>query len=50
MIFHLLTGMPLIIKSIFNFKTEYILRISGYPKLNFLESFYGKYVRTDYLR
>lgn len=42
MIFHLLTGMPLIIKSIFNFKTEYILRISGYPKLNFFRKFLWK--------
>ena len=34
-ILHLLTSLPLLLLSFFNFKTNFILRISGYPKLNF---------------
>jgi glycosyltransferase involved in cell wall biosynthesis len=33
---HLLTSIPIIAFKIFNFKTRLILRISGYPKLNFI--------------
>ena len=32
---HLITSLPLTILNIFKFKTDFILRISGYPKLNF---------------
>lgn len=35
-IIHLLTSLPLILLFLFNFKTKFILRISGLPKLNFL--------------
>ncbi len=35
-IIHLLTSLPLILINLFNFKTNMILRISGFPKLNFL--------------
>ena len=35
LIIHLITSLPLFLKYIFNFKTEIILRISGFPKLNF---------------
>ena len=34
-ILHLLTSLPLILILMFNFKCRFILRISGYPKLNF---------------
>ena len=33
---HLLTSIPIIAFKIFNLKTRLILRISGYPKLNFI--------------
>ena len=42
LIIHLLTSLPLILLILFKFKTKFILRISGYPKMNFLEIFYGK--------
>ena len=35
-ILHLITSLPLTLLSLFTFKTKFILRISGYPKLNFL--------------
>jgi len=35
LIIHLNTSLPLILLLIFNFKTKFILRISGNPKLNF---------------
>ena len=35
LIIHLLTSLPLILLVFFNFKTKFILRISGYPKMNF---------------
>ena len=35
LIIHLITSLPLIILILFNFKTKFILRISGYPKLHF---------------
>jgi len=37
-ILHLLTSLPLILLNIFPFKTKFILRISGYPKLTLLRS------------
>ena len=36
LIIHLITSLPLILLNFFKFKTKTILRISGYPKLNFL--------------
>jgi glycosyltransferase involved in cell wall biosynthesis len=36
LIVHLITSLPLILLILFNFKTKFILRISGLPKLNFL--------------
>ena len=33
---HLLTILPIILFNVFNFKSKFILRISGYPRLNFL--------------
>ena len=35
LIAHLITSLPLILFNIFNFNTKLILRISGFPKLNF---------------
>ena len=35
-ILHLITSLPLFLLLLFNFKTKFILRISGYPKLNML--------------
>jgi len=35
LIIHLLTSIPLFLMIIFNYKTRFILRISGFPKLNF---------------
>lgn len=44
LIIHLLTSLPLLLKRIFNFNTNLILRISGYPKLNFLRKLIWKLV------
>ncbi len=33
---HLITSLPIILFNLFSFKTKLILRISGFPKLNFL--------------
>jgi len=41
-IIHLITSLPLILLNMFSFKTKFILRISGFPKLNFLRSFLWK--------
>ena len=41
-IVHLITSLPLLLFNIFAFKTKLILRISGYPKLNFLRKFFWK--------
>ena len=35
-ILHLITSLPLFLLLLFSFKTKFILRISGYPKLNML--------------
>jgi len=43
-IIHLMTSIPLLLLLLFNYKTKFILRISGYPKLNFLRSFFWKIV------
>mgnify|MGYP001192483355 FL=1 len=42
--FHLITSLPLTILKVFTFKTEFVLRISGYPKLNFLRKMIWKSV------
>ena len=41
-IIHLLTSLPLLLLKIFNFKTNFILRISGYPKLKYLRKILWK--------
>ena len=44
LIIHLITVPVLILSFFFNFKTKFILRISGYPKLNFLRKIFWKIV------
>ena len=39
---HLIISLPLVLFSIFNFKTKLIIRISGTPKLNFVRKFFWK--------
>ena len=42
LIIHLISSLPLLILIFFKFETRFILRISGYPKLNFLRKFLWK--------
>ncbi len=42
LVIHLITSLPLILLILFNYKTKFILRISGLPKLNFLRKFLWK--------
>ncbi len=42
-ILHLITSLPLTLMNIFSLKTNFILRISGYPKLNFLRKYIWKF-------
>ncbi len=39
---HLITSLPLFLNLIFNFNCKMILRISGFPKLNFFRKFFWK--------
>ena len=41
-IMHLLTSLPIILNNLFKFKTKFILRISGFPKLNMYRKFLWK--------
>ena len=41
-ILHLITSLPMMLNNLFNFKTKFILRISGYPKLNFFRKLIWK--------
>ena len=42
LIIHLITSLPIILFILFNFKTKLILRISGFPKLNFIRKILWK--------
>ena len=42
LIIHLLTSLPLLLLILFKFKTKFILRISGYPKMNFFRNILWK--------
>ena len=42
MIMHLLTSLPIILNNLFKFQTKFILRISGFPKLNIFRKFLWK--------
>ena len=46
LVVHLLTFIPLILLSIFNYKTKFILRISGLPILNWPRSIFWKHVSS----
>ena len=49
LIAHLITSLPLILCNIFNFNTKLILRISGFPKLNFFrKKLWGKSSKNLY--
>ncbi len=41
-ILHLITSLPLTLLNLFQFKTDFILRISGYPKLNIVRKIFWK--------
>ena len=47
---HLITSLPLTILKIFKFNTKFILRISGYPKLNFIRKMFWKLVSDKITR
>jgi glycosyltransferase involved in cell wall biosynthesis len=42
LIIHLITSLPLILLILFNFRTKFILRVSGLPKLNFIRKLLWK--------
>ena len=42
LIIHLITSLPLMLLLFFNFKTKFILRISGYPRMNFFRKLLWK--------
>lgn len=44
LIIHLMTFIPLILIILFKYNTKFILRISGYPKLNFIRRYFWKKV------
>lgn len=44
LIIHLITSLPLLLNFIYNFNTKIILRISGFPKLNFVRKYFWKVV------
>ena len=44
---HLITSLPLTILKLFKFKTKFILRISGYPKLNIFRKMLWKLVSNE---
>lgn len=39
---HLITSLPLTLLNFFKFKTKFILRISGFPKMNYIRKFFWK--------
>ncbi len=42
-IIHLITSLPLILLILFNFETKFILRISGFPRMNFFRKLLWKF-------
>ena len=46
-ILHLITSLPLLLLKLFNFKTEFILRISGYPRLNIVRRIFWKFISNE---
>ena len=49
-ILHLVTSLPLILINILNFECKFILRISGYPKLNIFRKFLWKISSKNLLK
>ncbi len=47
LIAHLIISLPLLLFSIFDFKTKLIIRISGTPKLNFIRRFFWSILSTN---
>jgi glycosyltransferase involved in cell wall biosynthesis len=47
LIIHLITSLPLILFSLFKFKTKCILRISGYPRLGLLKTIFWKFMLNN---
>jgi len=41
---HLITFIPLFLLSVFNYETKFILRVSGYPKLNYIREIFWKII------
>ena len=41
-VLHLITSLPLTLLNLFKFNTDFILRISGYPKLNIVRKFFWR--------
>ena len=46
LIIHLITSLPILIFTFFKFRTRLILRISGFPKLNFFRKFLWKLINN----
>ena len=44
LVIHLMTFIPLLLLLFFKYETKFILRISGYPKLNYVRYFFWKHV------
>ncbi len=42
LVIHLISYIPLFLLNLFNYKTKFILRISGFPKMNFLRKIFWK--------
>ena len=42
LVIHLVTSLPLTLLILFSFKTKFILRISGFPRLNFMRKLFWK--------
>ena len=50
LIIHLITSLPLVLLIMFNFKSKFILRISGYPRMNlFRKMLWKKAFKKIYL-
>lgn len=49
-IIHLLTALPILLKTIIGFKSKLILRISGFPKLNFIRKFFWIILNSKFFK
>ena len=46
LVIHLVSSLPLILLILFNFRTKFVLRISGYPRLTFIRKLIWKIAFT----